>query len=118
MLSESQERMLVVAARGREEEVAKVFRKWGLEVSTIGQVTATGRAEIRFHGETYADMPVTPLTDEAPLYNRPASPPSDLGKRQSAPEVPAPPGGLAPTLRRLPENGGASSKARSRAHCR
>jgi phosphoribosylformylglycinamidine synthase len=110
MLSESQERMLVVAARGREEEVAKVFRKWGLEVSTIGQVTATGRAEIRFHGEVYADMPVAPLTDEAPLYHRPASPPADLGKRQSAPEVPAPPGGAATTLRRLLETAELSSK--------
>ncbi|HET6681132.1 MAG TPA: phosphoribosylformylglycinamidine synthase subunit PurL, partial [Gemmatimonadaceae bacterium] len=109
-LSESQERMLVVAARGREEEVARVFRKWGLEVSTIGQVTSTGRAEIRFHGEVYADMPVAPLTDEAPLYHRPAAPPGDLGKRQAAPEVPSPPGGIAATLRLLLETAELSSK--------
>ena len=71
MLSESQERMVVVVPRGREEEVAQVFRKWGLEVATIGEVTATGRAEIRFHGEIVADMPIAPLTDDAPVYERP-----------------------------------------------
>jgi phosphoribosylformylglycinamidine synthase len=110
MLSESQERMLVVAARGREEEVARVFRKWGLEVATIGQVTSTGRAEIRFHGETYADMPVAPLTDEAPVYTRPVAPPADLAARQAAPEVPAPKSSLGDTLRALLETPELASK--------
>jgi phosphoribosylformylglycinamidine synthase len=110
MLSESQERMLVVAARGREEEVARVFRKWGLEVASIGQVTASGRAEIRFRGEVHADMPVAPLTDQAPLYHRPAAPPADLAARQAAPEVPAPRGALADTLRALLETPELGSK--------
>ena len=110
MLSESQERMLVVAARGREEEVARVFRKWGLEVSTIGQVTATGRAEIRFHGELYADMPVAPLTDEAPVYTRPLAPPADLAARQAAPQVPARREALGETLQALLETPELASK--------
>jgi phosphoribosylformylglycinamidine synthase len=89
MLSESQERMVLVAKGGREEEVVKVFRRWGLEVATIGELTETGRAVLVWHGETVADMPVLPLTQEAPVYRRPAEPPADLAKRQSAPEVPA-----------------------------
>src|SRR5688500_13753778 len=98
MLSESQERMVIVAQRGREEEVAKVFRRWGLEVATIGAVTAGGRAVIRMRGEVVADMPVGPLTDQAPLYDRPAAPPRDLAARQAAPEVPEPRGSLADAL--------------------
>jgi phosphoribosylformylglycinamidine synthase len=89
MLSESQERMVLVAKRGREEEVVKVFRRWGLEVATIGEVTNTGKAVLVWHGETVADMPVLPLTQEAPVYRRPAAPPADLARRQSPPEVPA-----------------------------
>jgi phosphoribosylformylglycinamidine synthase len=89
MLSESQERMVLVAKRGREEEVVKVFRRWGLEVAPIGEVTTTGRAVLVWHGETVADMPVLPLTQEAPVYRRPAEPPADLARRQSPPEVPA-----------------------------
>ncbi len=89
MLSESQERMVLVAKGGREEEVVKVFRRWGLEVATIGELTETGRAVLVWHGETVADMPVLPLTQEAPVYRRPAEPPADLAKRQRPPEVPA-----------------------------
>jgi phosphoribosylformylglycinamidine synthase subunit PurL len=90
MLSESQERMVLVARRGREEEVARVFRRWGLEVATLGEVTDTGRAVLAWHGEMVADMPVRPLTEEAPVYRRPAAPPADLAERQRPPEVPAP----------------------------
>jgi phosphoribosylformylglycinamidine synthase II len=90
MLSESQERMVLVARRGREEELARVFRRWGLEVATIGEVTATGRAELVWHGERVADMPIAPLTEEAPVYQRPAAPPADLAARQAPPEVPQP----------------------------
>src|SRR5262249_12180512 len=61
MLSESQERMVLVAGRGREEEVARVFRRWGVEVATIGEVTADGRAVLLWHGEVAADMPIAPL---------------------------------------------------------
>ena len=90
MLSESQERMVLVAQRGREEEVVRVFRRWGLEVAEIGEVTETGRAELFWRGRPAADMPVAPLTDQAPVYHRPAEPPADLAKRQAPPEVPEP----------------------------
>jgi phosphoribosylformylglycinamidine synthase subunit PurL len=90
MLSESQERMVLVARRGREEELARVFRRWGLEVEPIGEITATGHAELVWHGERVADMPIAPLTEEAPVYRRPAVPPADLAARQAAPSVPQP----------------------------
>jgi phosphoribosylformylglycinamidine synthase len=88
MLSESQERMVIVARRGREEEVARVFRKWGLAVATIGEVTAEPRGEVRRHGRVEAAMAIAPLTDEAPVYHRPAAEPADLARRWAAPEVP------------------------------
>ena len=90
MLSESQERMVLVAKKGREEEVEKVFRRWGLEVAKIGEVTDTGRAVLTWHGETAADIPIRPLTEEAPVYRRPVAEPSDLAERWRAPEVPQP----------------------------
>ena len=71
MLSESQERMLLVAERGREEEVFGVFRKWGLDAVTIGTVTDTGRLIVKNHGTVVADIPNRELADEAPLYDRP-----------------------------------------------
>ncbi len=70
MLSESQERMVIVARRGREEEVAKVFRKWGLEVATIGELTSDRRAEIWHRGRVEASLAIVPLTDDAPVYER------------------------------------------------
>jgi len=88
MLSESQERMVIVARRGREEEVAKVFRRWGLEVVTIGEVTGDRRAEIVHRGEVAASMPIAPLTDDAPVYERPCSVPVRLAELQASPEVP------------------------------
>jgi phosphoribosylformylglycinamidine synthase subunit PurL len=90
MLSESQERMVLVAKKGREEEVEKVFRRWGLEVADIGEITATGRALLTWHGETAADIPIQPLTEEAPVYHRPVAEPADLAARWQAPEVPQP----------------------------
>jgi phosphoribosylformylglycinamidine synthase len=71
MLSESQERMLLVAEKGREEEVLRVFRKWGLDAVIVGTVTDTGRLVVRNHGEVVADIPNRELADEAPLYDRP-----------------------------------------------
>ncbi len=100
MLSESQERMVLVARRGREEAVAKVFRRWGLEVETIGEISGDGRAVIRQGGSTAADLPIRPLTDQAPLYHRPSCEPADLAARQAAPEVPWS-GDPADALRRL-----------------
>ncbi|HSS49354.1 MAG TPA: phosphoribosylformylglycinamidine synthase subunit PurL, partial [Thermoanaerobaculia bacterium] len=90
MLSESQERMVLVAKKGREEEVERVFRRWGLEVADIGEITSTGRALLTWHGETAADIPIQPLTEEAPVYHRPVAEPSDLAARWRAPEVPQP----------------------------
>ena len=71
MLSESQERMLLVAIKGREEEVLSVFAKWGLDAVIVGTVEPEPRLRIRHHGELVADIPNQSLTDDAPLYNRP-----------------------------------------------
>jgi phosphoribosylformylglycinamidine synthase II len=71
LLSESQERMLIVAEKGREEEVFHVFRKWGLDAVTIGVVTPDGNLRVRHHGEVMAEIPNPALADEAPKYDRP-----------------------------------------------
>ncbi len=71
MLSESQERMLLVAEKGREKEVFQVFHKWGLDAVTIGSVTDTGKLIVKDHGVVVADIPNRELADEAPLYDRP-----------------------------------------------
>jgi phosphoribosylformylglycinamidine synthase subunit PurL len=71
MLSESQERMLLVAVRGREEEVARVFEKWDLHAEAIGTVTGDGRLRVLNDGRLEADVPTGALTDEAPVYDRP-----------------------------------------------
>jgi phosphoribosylformylglycinamidine synthase len=71
MLSESQERMLLVAEKGREQEVVRVFRKWGLDAVTIGQVTADGMLRVKDHGRVVAEIPNRALADEAPVYERP-----------------------------------------------
>ncbi len=70
MLSESQERMLLVAESGREQEVLRVFEKWGLDAVIVGRVTAGGRLRVLEHGKLVADIPNSSLTDDAPLYNR------------------------------------------------
>ncbi len=90
MLSESQERMLLVAHRGRQEEVVKIFERWGLEVAEIGEITGDGRAQIFAGGEEVANMPISPLATNAPMYRRPVAEPSDLAARQAPPEVPEP----------------------------
>src|SRR6202522_4768529 len=71
MLSESQERMLLVATKGREDEVLRVFAKWGLDAVIVGTVEPDPRLRIRHHGELVADIPNQSLTDDAPLYHRP-----------------------------------------------
>ncbi len=75
MLSESQERMLIVAEHGREEEVFRVFRKWGLDAVTIGTVTADGLLRVKDHGKVVAEISNRILADEAPLYDRPHTEP-------------------------------------------
>src|SRR4051812_14527791 len=73
MLSESQERMLLVAEKGREREVLSVFEKWGLDAVVVGKVIADARMRVREHGELVADIPNVALTDKAPVYRRPLS---------------------------------------------
>jgi phosphoribosylformylglycinamidine synthase subunit PurL len=74
LLSESQERMLIVAHSGREREVVDIFRKWDLDAVVIGRVRDTGRMQVVHNGEMVADIPVETLTDEAPRYERPMAP--------------------------------------------
>jgi phosphoribosylformylglycinamidine synthase subunit PurL len=71
MLSESQERMLLVAEKGREREVLDVFKKWGLDAVVVGTVTEGGLAIIKNHGAVAAQIPAHPLAEEGPVYNRP-----------------------------------------------
>jgi phosphoribosylformylglycinamidine synthase II len=71
MLSESQERMLLVAQRGREQEVFRVFEKWGLDAVEVGKVTTDNKLRVLQHGEVVAEIPNQALTDDAPVYKRP-----------------------------------------------
>jgi len=72
MLSESQERMLMVLKPGREAEAEAIFRKWELDFAVIGEVTDTGHMVLEFGGEVVCDIPLGPLADDAPLYDRPS----------------------------------------------
>ena len=75
MLSESQERMLLVAQRGREHEIFDVFKKWGLDAVAIGVVTSDGMLRVKHHGKVVAEIPNRALADEAPRYHRPHTQP-------------------------------------------
>src|SRR5207247_8271874 len=75
MLSESQERMLLVAQKGREGEVFDVFRKWGLDAVAIGAVTGDGLLRVKDHGRVVVEIPNRELADSAPLYDRPHTEP-------------------------------------------
>ena len=72
MLSESQERMLMVLKPGKEPMAEAIFRKWELDFAVIGEVTDTGHMVLTWHGETVCDIPLGPLAEDAPLYDRPA----------------------------------------------
>jgi phosphoribosylformylglycinamidine synthase II len=76
MLSESQERMLLVAEKGREQEVLNVFKKWGLDAVVVGAVTDGGLMRVKNHGKVVAEIPAHPLAEEGPVYHRPLSPPA------------------------------------------
>ena len=82
LLSESQERMLIVAKEGQENEVKAVFAKWDLQAAVIGEVTDDGLFRTTWHGEEVVRIPVPALTSQAPAYERPASKPSDLTQKQ------------------------------------
>ncbi|CAA6826571.1 MAG: Phosphoribosylformylglycinamidine synthase, synthetase subunit (EC [uncultured Sulfurovum sp.] len=78
MLSESQERMLICAKKGREQEIIDIFERWELDVAVIGEVTDTARMELMWHGEPCANMPIAPVSEEAPVLDRPVARPSYL----------------------------------------
>src|ERR1700683_3308474 len=78
MLSESQERMLLVAERGRESEVFGVFHKWGLDAVEVGRVTSDGQLRILNHGQLAAEIPAHAIAEQGPVYQRPiAAPPAE-----------------------------------------
>jgi phosphoribosylformylglycinamidine synthase subunit PurL len=76
MLSESQERMLLVAEKGREQEVLRVFKKWGLDATVVGDVKDGGLLVVKDHGVVVAEIPAHPLAEEGPVYNRPLAEPA------------------------------------------
>ncbi|MEJ2497152.1 MAG: phosphoribosylformylglycinamidine synthase subunit PurL [Sulfurovaceae bacterium] len=78
MLSESQERMLICAKKGSEQAIIDIYNKWGLDCAVIGEVTDTGRMELFWHGEKCADMPIAPVSEEAPILDRPTKRPAYL----------------------------------------
>jgi len=78
MLSESQERMLICAKQGSEQAIIDIFERWGLDVAVIGEVTDTARMELLWHGEKCADMPIAPVSEEAPVLDRPIARPKYL----------------------------------------
>ena len=83
MLSESQERMLVIVQRGRETEIERIFEKWDLHASRVGEVTDTKRMIVKQHGITVADIPAAVLTDEAPVYQRESREPAYLAQTRA-----------------------------------
>ena len=82
MLSESQERMLLVVKKGREREVEEIFDKWDLHAAHVGVVTGDGLLRVKDHGSVVAEIPNTALVDDAPVYNRPMSRPAYLDEVQ------------------------------------
>ena len=89
MLSESQERMLMVLKQGREDEARQIFEKWELDFAIVGRLTDSGRMVVRMHGSVAADLPIAPLANASPEYDRPwtaTAKPADI----SPDDVPAP----------------------------
>ena len=82
LLSESQERMLLVAKQGREAEVCEIFARWGLDAVVCGRVTDDGQMRVRWHGDTVVDIPVAPVSGSAPVLDRPTQEPVALRERQ------------------------------------
>src|SRR5438067_3939616 len=106
LLSESQERMLIVAHKGREREVADIFRKWDLDAVVIGVVRDDGRMRVNHNGQVVCDVPVKALTDEAPIYERQVrSPKSGVRSPQSSFESEAPEASTARSESQTPDSG-------------
>ncbi|MGH9582426.1 MAG: AIR synthase-related protein, partial [Bryobacteraceae bacterium] len=111
MLSESQERMLLVAQSGREREVFRVFEKWGLDATRIGVVTADGILRVKHGGTVVAEIPNRALADEAPRYNRPFTKPLRPATLQDVPLHPeARSGNFTADLQKLLASGDVCSK--------
>lgn len=88
MLSESQERMLICAKKGYEEKVLEIFRKWELDAEVIGEVTNSGNMELFWHGEKCAEIPVLPVSEEAPMLDRPVQEPRYLATLRAKDSTP------------------------------
>ena len=82
LLSESQERMLLVVKAGQEDRVFEIFERWDLDAAVIGQVVDGGRMKVRWHGKTVVDIPVDPVAASSPELDRATAPPADLRERQ------------------------------------
>ncbi len=87
LLSESQERMLMVVTKGHEKDVLDVFEKWELDACMVGEVTNDGHMRIVHHGEEVVDLPIAPLAHAAPLYDRPRARPVGQGALNAAPAI-------------------------------
>jgi len=111
LLSESQERMLLVAQSGREREVEEIFERWDLDAVVVGRVTADGRMRIRWHGEPVVDIPVAPVARQSPELDRPVREPADRLERQKLdPTGVAPEADLPGALRALLDTPSLGSK--------
>jgi phosphoribosylformylglycinamidine synthase len=100
MLSESQERMLMILEAGREKDAEAIFRKWELDFAVIGRITDTGRMILKKDGRLAADLEIAPLVAAAPEYERPWQP-TPMRPPIDAARVPAPEGGIGAALERL-----------------
>jgi phosphoribosylformylglycinamidine synthase II len=87
MLSESQERMLLVAPKDKVEEVQKIFTKWDLDAVVIGKVTSDGRLKVNFHGERVVDIPVDPIVNLCPAYQRESKAPNYIQTKSELPDL-------------------------------
>jgi phosphoribosylformylglycinamidine synthase len=111
LLSESQERMLLVARAGREREVQAIFERWDLDAVVVGRVTDDGRMRIRWHGQQVVDIPVAPVAHQSPELDRPVREPADRLERQKLDAAGvAPEADLAGALRALLDTPGLGSK--------
>ena len=112
LLSESQERMLIVARVGAEDVVREVFAKWDLDASVVGRVTDDGLLRVQFQGQEVVAIPIPLLTDAAPAYERPAAPPPDFEELQELRSEQLPlPGDYNGTLLALLDSPNIASKA-------
>ncbi|MFQ5671599.1 MAG: phosphoribosylformylglycinamidine synthase subunit PurL [Nitrospinales bacterium] len=112
LLSESQERMLIVVKKGCEEDVKTLFKKWELEAEVIGKVTTGGKMQMQFNGEVVVNLPISLVVDDAPVYHRAASEPAHIGELDSLnlKVLPVPERGE-PALRKILSSFNIASKA-------